>query len=212
MANNISKNKEVVSQKETIQWFKKWHETNDESYREKIILNNMGISTNIVSKVISIDPAIDKDDLLQSGMIGLINAVDTFDYQNNYQFVSYANMIIYREVTRYCYRNKYINITESLDTIDIEKIEDRNSNFEEDVLRYLTIHSIIDPVFDRFGSRSQSIINDYFGFHGNECLTQKDIAKKYNISRDRVHQTIAKYIRLITNRLRFQKIYNYNYI
>ena len=63
MANNISKNKENTSRKETIQLFKKWNETNDDSYRDKIILNNMEIAANIANRIISIDPAIDKDDL-----------------------------------------------------------------------------------------------------------------------------------------------------
>lgn len=212
MANNISKNKENTSRKETIQLFKKWNETNDDSYRDKIILNNMEIAANIANRIISIDPAIDKDDLLQSSMIGLINAVDAFDYQNKHNFVSYASIIIYRTVTRSCYRDKYINVTESLDAINIEEIEDRNNNFEDDILEYLSIHSIIDPVFDRFGPRGQSIINDYFGFHSDECLTQEKIAKKYNMSKTRVYQTIARYKRVVTNRFRFQKINEYNFI
>ena len=201
-----------MTNNETIQWLKKWHETKDPAYREKIILDNMAITANVVSKIISIDPAIGKDDLLQSGMIGLINAVDAFDYQNKHNFVSYASIIIYHTVTRACYMDKYINITESLDTINIEEIEDRNSNFEDDILGYLSIHSIIDPVFDKFGPRGQSIINDYFGFHSDECLSQEKIAKKYNMSKTRVHQTISRYKRFVTNRFHFQKINEYNFI
>ena len=86
MANEKSNGKRrTLSQSEVMMDFRKWHETNDTSYREKIILDNMELVSNIVNKVHSIDPIIDEDDLMQIGMIGLIKAIDTFDYQNSNQ-------------------------------------------------------------------------------------------------------------------------------
>ena len=67
---------------ENLLWFKKWCETNDDSYREKIILGNMKLVLHITSKRIAQDYAVDADDLLQIGIEGLIKAVDSFDYQN----------------------------------------------------------------------------------------------------------------------------------
>ena len=89
MANNISKHRRTTSKSEVMIDFRKWHETNDASYREKIILDNMGLVPNIVNKVHAIDPIIDEDDLMQIGMIGLIKAIDTFDYQNSNVKYSY---------------------------------------------------------------------------------------------------------------------------
>lgn len=210
MANNISKHRRTTSKSEVMIDFRKWHETNDASYRKKIILDNMGLVPNIVNKVHSIDPSIDEDDLTQIGMIGLIKAIDTFDYQNSNQFVTYTNISIYQEIIRSI--NKYPGITDSLDTINIEEIEDSNSNFEEEILKKYTIYFIIDPVLDELPPRSRSITIDYFGFYGNEPLTKIDIARKYNISRDRVRQTITKFIRKIIRRLIVTKSYHDVYL
>ena len=43
-------------------------------------------------------------------------------------------------------------------------------------------------------------------------IPKTQIAKKYNMSKTRVYQTIARYKRVVTNRFRFQKINEYNFI
>ena len=214
MTNEKSNGKRrTLSQSEVMMDFRKWHETNDTSYREKIILDNMELVSNIVNKVHSMDPSIDEDDLTQIGMLGLIKAIDTFDYQNSHRFVTYTSMVIRREITLNIYtNNKYANVIDSLDTINIEEIEDPNSNFEEEILKKCTMYFIIDPVLDELPPRSRSITIDYFGFYGNEPLTKIDIARKYNISKDRVRQTIAKFIRKIIRRLMVTKSYHDVYL
>lgn len=74
------------------------------------------------------------------------------------------------------------------------------------------MHFIIDPILDELPPRSRSIAIDYFGFYGNEPLTKIDIARKYNISKDRVRQTIAKFIRKIIRRLIVTKLYHDVYL
>lgn len=200
----------IIPQDETNHLFKMWHKTNDNSYREKIILGNIGIIEDISNKFNSIDPAIDKDDILQSGMIGLINAVDTFDYQNKRYFIAYANIIIYRAINWYIYRNKCYNNTESLDVInieDIKEIEDSDNNFEEEIFKKYALHFLIDPVLNKLSPRDRSIMIDYFGFDGNESIFMKDIAKKNNISPERTRQIIAKSLRKIKCKLINKKSY-----
>ena len=202
----------VIPQNETMQLFKMWHETNDNSYREKIILGNMGIIEDIAGKVTSIDPVIDKEDILQSGMIGLIRAVDTFDYQNKRQFIPYANIIIYRAVNGCIYKDKYIDNTEPLDAINIEEIKDSSITFEEDIIKYLAMYSLIDPILNKIKERDRSIIIDYFGLYKNNCLNQKDISKKYNISRGRSRQIIYKAMRRLQRFIMYRRVYNELYL
>ena len=69
MTNEKSNGKRrTLSQSEVMMDFRKWHETNDDSYREKIILDNMELVSNIVNKVHSMDPSMDEDDLTQIGL------------------------------------------------------------------------------------------------------------------------------------------------
>ena len=192
MTNEKSNGKRrTLSQSEVMMDFRKWNETNDTSYREKIILDNMELVSNIVNKVHSMDPSIDEDDLTQIGMIGLIKAIDTFDYQNSHRFVTYTSIVIRREITLNIYiNNKYANVIDSLDTINIEEIEDTDSIFDEEILKKYSLHLFVDPVLDNMSPRSRSIVIDYFGLYGNTYLTQKEISKKYDICISRVGQII----------------------
>ena len=214
MTNEKSNGKRrTLSQSEVMMDFRKWHETNDTSYREKIILDNMELVSNIVNKVYSMDPSIDEDDLTQIGMLGLIKAIDTFDYQNSHRFVTYTSIVIRREIALNIYiNNKYANDIDSLDTINIEEIEDPNSIFDEEILKNYSIHLFVDPVLDKLTPRNRSIIIDYFGLYGNNCLTQKETAIKNNISPERVRQIIAKFRRMIIRKMIQKKSYREMYL
>ena len=180
MTNEKSNGKRrTLSQSEVMMDFRKWYETNDDSYREKIILDNMELVSNIVNKIHSMDPSIDEDDLTQIGMLGLIKAIDTFDYQNSHRFVTYTSIVIRREITLNIYiNNKYANVIDSLDTINIEEIEDPDSIFDEEILKKYSLNLFVDPVLDNMSPRSRSIVIDYFRLYGNTYLTQKEISKK----------------------------------
>lgn len=103
---------------ENLLWFKKWCETNDDSYREKIILGNMKLVLHITSKRIAQDYAVDADDLLQIGIEGLIKAVDSFDYQKGYSFTSYASRVISNELNMKFRKMKYLKMIISLDQLN----------------------------------------------------------------------------------------------
>ena len=177
---------------ENLLWFKKWHETNDDSYREKIILGNMKLVLHITSKRIAQDYAVDADDLLQIGIEGLIKAVDSFDYQKGYAFTSYASRVISNELNMKFRKMKYLKMIISLDqlidstdedntlTFD-EVIKDPNSDFEADIM-HMTMLSLLESSLDCLDEKRKNIIIDYFGLYGHKALGQEGTAKKYNYS------------------------------
>ena len=177
---------------ENLLWFKKWHETNDDSYREKIILGNMKLVLHITSKRIAQDYAVDADDLLQIGIEGLIKAVDSFDYQKGYAFTSYASRVISNELNTKFRKMKYFKMIISLDqlidstdedntlTFD-EVIKDPNSDFEADIM-HMTMLSLLESALDCLDEKRKNIIIDYFGLYGHKALGQEGTAKKYNYS------------------------------
>ena len=177
---------------ENLLWFKKWHETNDDSYREKIILGNMKLVLHITSKRIAQDYAVDADDLLQIGIEGLIKAVDSFDYQKGYSFTSYASRVISNELNMKFRKMKYLKMIISLDqlidstnedntlTFD-EVIKDPNSDFEADIM-HMTMLSLLESALDCLDEKRKNIIIDYFGLYGHKALGQEGTAKKYNYS------------------------------
>ena len=108
--------------------------------------------------------------------------------------------------------NKYANDIDSLDTINIEEIEDPNSFFDEEILKNYSIHLFVDPVLDKLPPRSYSIIIDYFGLYGNNCLTQKEIAIKNNITPTRVRQIIEKFRFMVIRKMIRKKSYHEMYL
>ena len=177
---------------ENLLWFKKWHETNDDSYREKIILGNMKLVLHITSKRIAQDYAVDADDLLQIGIEGLIKAVDSFDYQKGYSFTSYASRVISNELNMKFRKMKYLKMIISLDQlidstnedntlIFDEVIKDPNSDFESDIMHMIML-SLLESALDCLTEKQRNVIIDYFGLYGHEALGQEGTGKKYGHS------------------------------
>lgn len=78
---------------------------------EEVIKQNNNLVYGICSKYQSY---MDKEDLYQVGMIGLINAYNNFDYTKNVKFSTYAFPYIVGEVTKYVRENKNLKISRDL--------------------------------------------------------------------------------------------------
>lgn len=73
------------------------HRSNPEA-RERLINGNVRFVYYIVSKYYKETPNFSAEDLISTGFIGLIKAVDTFDPTSNYQFATYAAVCIRNEI------------------------------------------------------------------------------------------------------------------
>ncbi len=60
----------------------------DRQARETLIRHNMRLVAHIVKKYYG--SGVDQDDLISIGTIGLIKAIDSFDYRNGARFATYA--------------------------------------------------------------------------------------------------------------------------
>ncbi len=69
----------------------------DTSARDTLIEHNLRLISYIVKK--NYPDANDQDDLISIGTIGLIRAVDTFDYQKGNHFSTYASKCIDNAIT-----------------------------------------------------------------------------------------------------------------
>lgn len=69
----------------------------DAAARDRLIVHNMRLVAYIVNK--NYPDAKDADDLVSIGTIGLIRAVETFDYQKGNQFSTYASKCIDNAIT-----------------------------------------------------------------------------------------------------------------
>lgn len=83
--------------------FKEYAETGDLAIREKLITEHLYIAEILAKKYVN--RGIEYDDLFQVASIGLINAIDRFDYKKGYAFTSFATPTIVGEIKRY-FRDK----------------------------------------------------------------------------------------------------------
>lgn len=65
-----------------------------------IVEENLGLVVNIAKKYRHQAPEMEFLDLIQEGNIGLLSAVDNFDYERGYQFKTYATWWIRQSVSR----------------------------------------------------------------------------------------------------------------
>ena len=72
---------------------------------------------------------IDKEDLIQAGKVGLINAYNHYDKNSNTKFSTYAYTYIYGEMYSLLLNNKMIKTNK--DTLKLVKLIDKTKNFLE---------------------------------------------------------------------------------
>ena len=203
-------NVKPLTKDENQELFIQWHDNNDESARDKIILGNIKFAISISVKYISIDPAYDSDDLLQIAIIGLIKAVDSFDYTRGYSFTTYSGRIIANELNMLWRRFKYLPLILSLDapinSLDTNGIIlrdiliDRDTNIEMDV-EYSIMSTLIESELDCLSERDKNIIIDQFGLNNTIPLTQQKCAEKYGISQASICRIVLKSSKIISTKL-----------
>lgn len=199
-----------LTKDENQELFIQWHDNNDESARDKIILGNIKFAISISVKYISIDPAYDSDDLLQIAIIGLIKAVDSFDYTRGYSFTTYSGRIIANELNMLWRRFKYLPLILSLDapinSLDTNGIIlrdiliDRDTNIEMDV-EYSIMSTLIESELDCLSERDKNIIIDQFGLNNTIPLTQQKCAEKYGVSQASICRIVLKSLKIIRTKL-----------
>ena len=109
----------LFQKKELIHLFKLVKEGSMEA-REKIILHNIRLVTYEMNKKF-IDFNYDKSDLFSIGILGLINAIDNYDFTKDYEFSTFAIRCIDNEILMFIRE-----LQKDCATISIENVVYRN--------------------------------------------------------------------------------------
>lgn len=172
----------------------------DSSARNELIEHNLRLVAHIVKKYCTSQS--DSEDLISIGTIGLIKAVESFDYSKNVRFATYAARCIENEILMY-FRSKKKSAGDVYfdEPVDVDK--DGNQLTLIDIIAEddgiidkidLTIKSeqLYKFIGECLEEREREIIIERYGLYGKKPLTQREVAKKLNISRSYVSRIEKK--------------------
>ena len=97
------RNHEILTREQEVEYAKKI-EAGDRRARDKMIHANMRLATSIAKKYAG--KGVDFEDLMQESTIGLMKAVDRFDWRKGFKFSTYAYWWILQAVKQYVESNK----------------------------------------------------------------------------------------------------------
>lgn len=168
----------------------------NEQARDKLIIHNLRLVAYIVNK--NFPDAKDPDDLVSIGTIGLIRAVETFDFRKGNQFSTYASKCIDNQIKMHFRKIKHqlteVYINDPIDSdgegnsLTLADIFSSNVNVENDVELKIYSEKLYKYIKEELTEREREIICKRYGvpnIDGTLCkpLTQREIAKQLGISR-----------------------------
>ena len=172
----------------------------DKNARAVLIERNLRLVSHIVKKYYS--KTNDTDDLISIGTIGLIKAIDSFDYTKGTRLATYASRCIENEILMYFRSLKKqgndIYLGDAIDTdkdgnpLTIEEVISDNRNLAEDLetkTQWEQVAKIIENIKDE---REREIIILRYGLNNKKPLTQREIAERLKISRSYVSRIEKK--------------------
>jgi RNA polymerase sporulation-specific sigma factor len=166
----------------------------DMKARDKLIEHNLRLVAHIVRKYYISNK--NTDDLISVGTIGLIKAVDTFNYENGTRFATYGAKCIQNEILMLFRSQKKLGYEVSLDdTIDVDKdgnpltyidIICTDDTIAEDVDKKIKINKALEYIRDKLDDREKQIIIMRYGLGNTRVYTQREVASILGISRSYV--------------------------
>lgn len=166
----------------------------DEYARGKLIEHNLRLVAHVARKYITSYQ--DSDDLISVGTIGLVKAVDSFDYTNGTKFATYAARCIQNEILMLFRSQKKLGYEVSLnDTIDVDKdgnpltyidIISTEDTIADDLDKKIKINKALEFIKHHLDERERQIIIMRYGLGGTRAYTQREVATKLKISRSYV--------------------------
>ena len=166
----------------------------DKEARNKLIEHNLRLVAHIVKKFDNTGE--DTEDLISIGTIGLIKGVESYSLDRGTKLATYAARCIENEILMHLRALKKVKKDVSLhDPIGQDKEGNEISLIDileaenENIIEFIQLNMEVDKIqefFRMLDNREREVIIYRYGLHEQEEMTQREIAKKLNISRSYV--------------------------
>ena len=166
-------------------------EMGDTEAREEFIERNISLVIFCVNSHFNTSYE-DGKDLVSTGFVGLIKAVNTFDRQKDIKFGTYAFRCIYNEIAKYLRSNQKRYLECSYDSTlsndndgntltVLDTLEDKTKNIEMDY-QEKAVSSIIREKLKLLKEEDRRLIELYFGFDSEHRYNQQELATLFHVS------------------------------
>jgi RNA polymerase primary sigma factor len=163
-----------------------------EWHRDRIVEANVRLVFSIVKKFVN--PTNTFEDLLSDGIVGLIRAVEKFDFDRGFRFSTYATQVIRRNSYRTVVENQQERqkVVGGIEELEIDVCEEvRTSAISE--TRWHELRSRLSVMLNHLDRREKLIIRARFSLGSHRKIhTLQSIANRLGISKERVRQLEAR--------------------
>ena len=198
----VDKLPEPLSKKEEEMLVEEFHKGNLDA-KTKLIEHNLRLVVYLAKRYEN--TGIDLEDLVSIGSIGLIKGINTYKRGKNIKLATYCSRCIDNEILMYLRKNKKtkadISFEESLsfdsdgNELHLEDILGTDSDIVTKPLEDEYDKKILNEELEKLEDRDKEIMCLRYGLNGKEELTQKEVAKKLNISQSYISRIEKKVIK-----------------
>ena len=186
-------------------YLKLFKEENDLKAKDILIKHNLRLVAHIVKKY---QGAEDTDDLISTGTIGLIKAVNTYDEDKGVQLATYSARCIENEILMLLRANKkhsgVLSLSDSVGTDKdgneltlLDLLADDGESVIETVGKKLERKKFLELIRKCLNDREFTVICLRYGLKGSAPLPQREVASFLRISRSYISRIEKKSIEKI---------------
>ncbi len=164
--------------------------TGDQEARRAMIAANLRL---VVHWARRYQGPVDFDDLVQEGTIGLMRAVDKFEWERGFRFSTYATWWIRQSLQRAIERHKYTEVSLDQPVADDdgaslgELVAGEDLGFEQDVESEIVQNDLRRAIGD-LSEMEQKVVGLRFGLNGKTPASLESVASQLGVGVRRVRR------------------------